>query len=256
MERGKKTYLKQCAMCHGIQGDGNGFLAAAFDVKPRDFRGGTYKFRSTGSGELPAIADVERTIRVGVPGTTMPAWGQFLTAAEIADVARYLVVFSPRFVDAWRQRAAPQLLSTTAPPPHLTALASAGAAVYTRLQCAQCHGAGGHGNGPAAATLKDEWEQPIRAADLTYRWTFKNGDRPEDVYRTMVGGLNGTPMPSYGAMVPEEQDRWALVAYLLALSPVERPALHLKDFAAQRSTRIGPNGLVSSIARDQRAEAP
>jgi cytochrome c oxidase cbb3-type subunit 2 len=247
MERGKKTYLAQCAVCHGIQGDGSGFLAAGFDVKPRDFRGGTYKFRSTESGELPTIADIERTIRVGVPGTTMPAWGQFLTTAEISDVARYLVVFSPRFVEAWKQHTAPQPLHASAPPPNLAARAAAGAAVYAQLQCAQCHGAGGRGDGPAGATLKDEWEQPIRAADLTYRWTFKNGNKPEDVYRTMVGGLNGTPMPSYGAMVPKEEDRWALVAYLLALSPAERPVLHLADFATARATRIGPNGIVLPV---------
>ncbi|HVY62482.1 MAG TPA: c-type cytochrome, partial [Planctomycetota bacterium] len=216
MERGEKVYLAQCAVCHGIEGDGAGFLAAGFDVKPRDFRQARYKFRSTQTGQLPTIADIERTIRVGVPGTTMPAWGQFLTDEQIHDVARYLVVFSERFVEAWKAREQPDALAIGSQPGDLTALASRGAAVWKENQCALCHGEGGFGNGPSAATLVDSWDQPIRPANLTYKWTFKNGHEPGDIYRTIAGGLNGTPMPSYN-LKPE--DAWALVANILARSP-------------------------------------
>ena len=224
--------------------DGKGFLARNLDVKPRDFTGGTYKFRSTAPGELPAMADVVRTVRVGVPGTSMPAWTQFLTDAEIHDVARYLVVFSPRFADAWRAGTLPPPLPVSAPPADLAARASAGRATYAKMGCAACHGGDGRGHGPAAAALKDEWGEPIRTADLTYRWTFKNGNRPEDVYRTIFGGLDGTPMPAYGGTLADEGDRWSLVAAVLAMSPATPPVLHLADFARQRATRIGPDGRV------------
>ena len=53
------------------------------------------------------MGDIERTVRDGVPGTAMPAWGQFLADGEIGDVARYLVVFSPEFMRAWRKRELP-----------------------------------------------------------------------------------------------------------------------------------------------------
>ena len=102
MRRGQGIYLAQCAVCHGIQGDGDGFLAAGFDVKPRDFTGGVYKFRSTRNGDLPRIEDIEQIVREGVPGTTMPAWGQFLGPEQIADVSRYLVALFPDFVEEWR----------------------------------------------------------------------------------------------------------------------------------------------------------
>ena len=244
MERGQRVYLAQCAVCHGIGGNGKGFLARGLDVKPRDFTGGTYKFRSTASGELPTIADVVRTVRVGVPGTSMPAWTQFLTDAQIHDVARYLVVFSPRFAEAWRAGALPPSLPTSAVPAELAPLVPAGRALYAKMQCAACHGVDGRGHGPSAEALKDEWGEPIRTADLTYRWTFKNGNRPEDVYRTIYGGLNGTPMPAYGGMLSDERDRWSLVAAVLAMSPAAQPVLHLADFARQRATRIGPDGRV------------
>jgi mono/diheme cytochrome c family protein len=230
-------------MCHGVRGDGAGFLAAGFDVKPRDFRSGVYEFRSTTS-DLPTFADIERTVRVGVPGTSMPAWGQFLSAEEIGDVSRYLAVFSPQFVKALRKGAAPEVLAMSAPPADLAPLAERGAELWKTLECAQCHGSAGRGDGKAGQDLKDSWGQPIRAADLTFEWSFRNGHAPEDVYRTVFGGLNGTPMPAYGGAVEPAADRWAVVAYVLSLSPSSRPALHLEGFAAQRAERIGPDGHV------------
>jgi cytochrome c oxidase cbb3-type subunit 2 len=38
---------------------------------------------------------------------------------------------------------------------------------------------------------------PIAATDLTLPNRFKNGMRPQDIYRTLVTGFSGTPMPSY-----------------------------------------------------------
>jgi mono/diheme cytochrome c family protein len=244
MARGQRVYLSECAVCHGIAGDGKGFLAHGLDVKPRDFTSGTYKLRSTASGELPTIADLVRTVRVGVPVTSMPARAQFLTDEQIGEVARYLVVFSPRFAEAWRTGTLPPSLPVSAEPADLASLAPAGRALYIKMQCATCHGSDGRGLGASAAALKDEWGEPVRTADLTYRWTFKNGNRPADVYRTIYAGLNGTPMPAYGGMLGDERDRWALVAAVLAMSPPTQPVLHLGDFAKQRATRIGADGRV------------
>ncbi len=250
MQRGQKVYLAQCAVCHGIRGDGNGFLAPGFEVMPRDFRQGTYKFRTTATGQLPTIEDIERTVRRGVVRSTMPAWAQFLTPQEIHDVSRYLIVFSQRFMEAWKSHERPPVMALSPRPADLSALASRGAEVYRKLQCAQCHGEQGRGDGPAA-TLTNDWDWPIKAADLTYKWSFRNGYEPPDVYRTMIGGLNGTPMPSYEDAIPDEADRWAMVAYTLSLSPPERPTLRLADFASQRADRIGSGGRVTAPATRQ-----
>src|SRR4051812_4771039 len=134
-------------MCHGIRGDGKGFLAPGFDVKPRNFQRGSYKFRSTMSGELPAIEDIERRVRLGVNSSTMPAWGEFLTDEQIKAVSRYLVVFSPRFVKAWTAGKKPAAVAVSKPPTDLAPLVSRGAAVWKKLDCAKCHGAHGLGDG-------------------------------------------------------------------------------------------------------------
>jgi mono/diheme cytochrome c family protein len=210
----------------------------------RDFQRCTYKFRTTATGDLPTIEDIERTVSRGVERSSMPAWSQFLTQQDIHDVSRYLVVFSEQFVEAWRAGERPSLLTISSRPPDLAALRSKGAELYKTLQCQACHGEQGRGDGPSAPTLRNDWDQAIEAADLTYKWSFRNGHEPEDIYRTMIGGLNGTPMPAYDSALPDEADRWALVAHILSLSPVERPALHVVDFAKQREQRIGPVGRV------------
>jgi cytochrome c oxidase cbb3-type subunit 2 len=271
MRHGEAVYFAQCVDCHGAKGDGAGFLAEGFDVKPRDFRQAKYKFRSTASGELPTIADVERTVRDGVPGTTMPAWSQFLTEQEIGDVARYLIPFSPRFVDAWRARRSPQALSVARPPPEVEEVSAhptgdlqpclrpSGAAYAASLpcrgeqlwnlhQCRWCHGDDARGDGPTARGMTDDWHHSIRPANLTYKWLFKNGHLPEEVYRSIFGGLDGTPMGSYASKIADERDRWAIVAYVLSMSPPSRPVLHLAEFAHTRASRIGPDGLVAPAA--------
>ena len=184
--QGQKIYNKQCAPCHGVPGDGKGFLAAGFAVKPRDFRQGTYKFRSTLNGELPTLADVEKTIRIGVPTTTMPAWRHFLTPEEIHNVACYVVAFSPRFVDARKANAKPAMLDVPPVPGDLASLVERGKEFYRINQCAKCHGEEGRGDGPSAPTLKDSWDQPIVPADLTYKWAFKNGDKAGEIAANLV----------------------------------------------------------------------
>ena len=92
-----------------------------------------------------------------------------------------------------------------------------GKQLYADAECLACHGATGRGDGPSAPTLKDGHELPIVATDLTRPTRFKNGRRPEDVYRTLVTGLAGTPMPSYADSLEPEQ-AWDLVFYVLSLS--------------------------------------
>ena len=84
------------------------------------------------------------------------------------------------------------------------------------MQCFQCHGESGVGDGPASAGLSDSWGDKILPFDFT-SGPLKGGSTPEVIYRTFMTGLDGTPMPSYQPAMPEEQDRWDLVSYCLEL---------------------------------------
>lgn len=209
--RGRTVYMEQCASCHGVRGDGRGEAAAYLNPPPRNFTTGVYKFRSTMSGQLPTDDDLLRTITIGIAGTSMDRYAE-LPERDRRALVVYLKSLSPRFD---REQASTPI-PLPPPRPLTTESAVRGREVYERMQCAACHGDGARGDGPLADDLSDAGGLPIRPADLT-RPQLKGGKAPESVYRSVMTGLDGTPMPSYGdSLMPEEA--WDLALYILSLS--------------------------------------
>jgi cytochrome c len=93
-----------------------------------------------------------------------------------------------------------------------------GAAVYEKFNCSQCHGDGAEGDGPSADDLTDDWGNPIVPYDLT-EGHIKCGDGGPEIYRVFIGGLNGTPMPSFADSISPDE-AWDLVHFIQSLSPV------------------------------------
>jgi cytochrome c oxidase cbb3-type subunit 2 len=210
-ELGKEVFEAHCIGCHGVKGDGAGPAATFLWPLPRDFTAGVFKFRTTPSGTLPTDGDLVRTITRGVRWTAMPTWHEVEEKQRLAVVA-YLKTLSKRWKDD-----APEAPLVIPPPPRATPqLLADGKVLYERAKCAECHGERGKGDGPSAATLKDDLDRPIRPADFT-RGEFKGGATVVDVYRTMTTGLDGTPMPSF-ADTMRDAERWAISYYVLSLS--------------------------------------
>ena len=214
LRNGKALYDSKCAHCHGAEGDAVSIATAYLRPTPRDFASGQYKFRTTGSGELPTTEDIKRSIREGMPYTSMPPWEGILSESEIEALAYYLKTFNADFDGPYGN---PEVINIPKAPAYNEDNLERGRLVFEANQCADCHGENGRGNGPSALELEDEWGYPIRPADMTKRWTFRASATREDVYRTFTTGLNGTPMPSYQQTI-EEADRWALVDYVWSLS--------------------------------------
>jgi len=212
-EAGKQLYLKFCSQCHGEKGDGEGYATPHLNPKPRNFTTGKYKIRTTPTGALPTHQDLVNIIRRGMPYTSMPAWPS-LSDQEVSDLAHYLTTFSPEFAKA--ENAAKSVDLPSAPRVTDESIAL-GKKLYEETGCVKCHGTLGRGDGPSAPTLKDDWGNPIRPADLTQSWTFRGGGTREDIFRSMSTGLNGTPMPGFlDALQPEQ--RWAITDFVDSLS--------------------------------------
>ncbi len=210
-ESGRALYLRNCAQCHGEDGDGAGYATPHLSPRPREFTMGNFKVRSTPNGQLPTHQDLVDIIRRGMPYTSMPAWPD-LSDQEVSDLAYYLTTFSPGFSNA-----EPQPVPLPSAPASTPESIELGRALYEETGCGECHGTLGRGDGPSAPTLEDDLGLPIRAADLTQSWTFRGGSSREDIFRTMTTGLNGTPMPSFDEALTPEQ-RWAITDFMVSLS--------------------------------------
>jgi cytochrome c oxidase cbb3-type subunit 2 len=216
LAHGRRVFQRRCAGCHGSEGDGVGPAATFLDPRPRDLTAGIFKFRTTPSGSLPVDADLFRTISRGLGGTAMPGWHELPRADRMAVVA-FVKTLSPRWT---AEKAEPP--EAIAPPPSPTeALLARGAEAYRSAKCGECHGDEGRGDGPSAAQLRDDFDQPVRPTDFT-RGRLKGGATVADVYRTLTLGLDGTPMPSFADALPEEE-RWALAYHVLRLSAWSDP---------------------------------
>jgi putative copper resistance protein D len=90
--------------------------------------------------------------------------------------------------------------------PYAAASIAAGAAVYA-ANCALCHGAGGRGDGPAAAGL------PIRPADLTAPHLFAHS--PGDLFWWVSHGRDHGVMPGFAHVLAPSR-RWDVINFVRA----------------------------------------
>lgn len=219
LTQGRAIYERACAWCHGWNGEGDGpqaiFGATFSGPRPRDFRHEPFKFRTTPSGELPTDQDLFRTITNGIAGY-MPSFAG-LSEIDRWYVIAYIKTFNPDFASE-----TPEALSigTNPIPPSPQSLAR-GRLLYRQFECHACHGMDGKGTSDLVRNeeLIDSRGLPLDPTDLTNPTSFKNGASPRDIARSILTGLDGTPMPSYLDTMENPEDVWHLVNYILSLSP-------------------------------------
>ena len=78
-----------------------------------------------------------------------------------------------------------------------------GAALF-KANCAPCHGAEGHGDGPSAALLRE----PLR--DLSNVWLYKYGASDQALFRSNAYGIPGSAMGEFKGGLKVE-DMWSQV---------------------------------------------
>jgi mono/diheme cytochrome c family protein len=184
-----------CASCHGMQGDGKA------------------------SSEVPALKDVGQSMTVsalssiinhGVGEPTnpqkpyMPVWGPVISTSQVNDLVAYLQAGLPKVRDA-----------TPVPVPRDQGDAVAGAALYMRYGCINCHGPSGLGGVPNPLS-EDKTIPSLSGQD--FRKEFNTDAKITEMIRS--GSVIGKPpiasMPHWGGIIPN-QDLAALVAYLKTL---------------------------------------
>ena len=209
--RGKAVYERYCFSCHGEHGDGRGYSAQWLDPRPRDFTRAIFKCRSTPSGTLPIDKDLMRTLREGLYHTNMVSW-EVLGDRNMSDVIEYIKTFSPR----WKEEGPGDPIQFVREPPDNADSRKKGQQLWNSQACFNCHGQTGKGDGSSVPTLFDDWGFHITPFDFTSSPRRKCGGTDQDLYRTFLTGMNGTPMPSFADTISPE-DAWHLVHFLKTL---------------------------------------
>jgi len=225
LEHGLTVYAKNCALCHGPGGLGDGASAAQLNPKPRNFSTGWFKIGDTRSG-LPTDEELAASIRRGL-FPTMPPWPQ-LSDGELKSVAmavRHLAIEGQvntrlsRDSKMSRQDAlkiAHERLDSgplIALPPKPAKIDLARGKAFYLNNCAACHDPDGRGR--LRDDLVDNEENPIAARDLT-SGLFKGGTGVEDIALRVVRGIPGSPMPA--PVEISADDLWSTSAYVRTLS--------------------------------------
>lgn len=252
-ERGHVTYIKRCSFCHGLLGDGEGPAAPYLDPRPRDFTLGTFKFRTTTSGQLPTDNDIFRTVSRGLPGTAMQAFDSDLFKNGLSEdrrweVIAYIKTFAQEFDDPELDpvKTGMVLALPANRAPYSPETVAKGKEVFKKAKCWSCHGMSARGDGNKEFR-KDDWGFPIRIRNVTHPWKIKGGSEVEQIYMRFTSGINGTPMPSFVKTLSED-DRWNLANYIKSLQLELGDSQVLKVMRVEGDLTDDPNAEVWKTA--------
>jgi len=240
---GKVAYETHCIGCHGENGDGNGKAAIFLNPKPRNFKLANYKFTSVKSGQLPLDEDMKRTIRQGLKGNSMPAFGQ-LSDHTLDALVAYLKTFSPRWEEADSGQPIPVVDDEYRYDDDRVAAIKRGEVIYhAYASCWSCHPAYVDGETinqyrrdlgfPEFIAFRDDMHLGVGKdnveGQLIYPPDFlrdyvRAGADAKTLYRSIAGGISGTAMPTWvgsmayenedGEKVVKEEDLWAMAYYV------------------------------------------
>lgn len=188
----KTLYMIFCLRCHAADGNGRGLIQPNLARLPRPFRDNEDFFRRISTERIV------RSIKQGIPGTSMPPYGALLSPEEIDGLIRLIFASFIGIPPDDKTPLPPLPGKTTAvpPPEELRAL--------YRENCSRCHGRSGSGTGP------DYLDYLPRPRNLTNSLFFAAIDDSR-IMRSIRDGVPGSAMPAFGDTLADDE-LWGLVA--------------------------------------------
>jgi mono/diheme cytochrome c family protein len=193
---GAHTFVQfACVQCHGVQGEGG--------VSP-------YVPGLSSVGTTLTVAQLTHIINHGLGESAnptrpyMPVWGEVLSKTQVANLVAYIRAGLPVVSE-----------NDPVPIPQGQGQAVAGAALYVRYGCINCHGPNGLGGIPNPLSA-DKVITPLSGGG--FRHDFPTDAAIAAVIRSgsVIGKAPIVSMPHWGGVIPP-RDVAALIAYLKTL---------------------------------------
>jgi mono/diheme cytochrome c family protein len=193
---GAHTFVQfGCVQCHGFQGRGGVDPAVP---------------ALTTVGQSLTVAQLTHIINHGLGESAnpkqpyMPVWGEVLSKTQVANLVAYIRAGLPAVADT-------QPVSV----PQGQGAAVAGAALYVRYGCVNCHGPNGLGGVPNPVS-PDKTIPPLSGQG--FRHDFPTDKAIADVIRSgsVIGKAPIVSMPHWGGILSDQQIA-QLIAYLKTL---------------------------------------
>lgn len=185
-----RVYQESCSVCHGDDGKGAVWGQNSLSTTPRDFTSAQSRVDLTRDRMIMSVTH-------GRPGTPMPGFNSQLDDRQIANIVDYIRNRFMAGVANVDTQAVASDYHARQFPGGLTGDFERGRSLYF-LNCIECHGAGGAGDGPRAYFI---FPKPRNFLDPA---TQQIMNRPR-LFDGVANGVIGREMPAW-SFVLEDQD--------------------------------------------------
>ena len=210
----QEIYQNLCIRCHGQNGDGKGMISTYLDPYPRDF---------TNAGFMNSKTDerLSNSVKNGVAGTSMPAWGKVLNDEQIRGVLAYI---NQSFTKEARREIKPRDVPDQNPVPTSTESIARGEQAYL-MRCTGCHGRKADGKGPNSLDILPRPRNLLNSQ-------FINTAPDRRLFESILYGVQGSAMPPWIDYGLTKNDVGDLVNYIRSLNAGKKDVVAMNLFAA------------------------
>jgi sulfur oxidation c-type cytochrome SoxX len=202
----QETYKNLCLRCHGDKGDGHGLIATYLDPYPRDFTNIGFMNSKTEERFVDSVKN-------GVGGTSMPAWGKVLNDEQIKGLLAYI---NESFTREARTAVKPRNVPERNPVAMSPESVARGEGIYLQ-RCTGCHGRKADGKG---ANSLDILPRPRNLLNSE----FVNRADDRRLFEAILYGVQGTAMPPWIDYGLTNEDVGDLVNYIRSLTAGKKDA--------------------------------
>jgi mono/diheme cytochrome c family protein len=215
LDEGKTIYTRECLVCHGVAGKGDGPYGEGLQPPPPDFSDST----AYGTMQNPSYTDSDYFWRIseGLPWSAMPAW-----KLQYSEEDRWKLVHYIR-VNFTQTQSRPVMSALQVPPQEIylsqtvpeSASFERGKQLHLTM-CAPCHGLSGQGDGWDGDYLD---VKPASFSDPRLQ-----GMSDGELFASVTFGAPNSAMPTWAEFLLESQ-RWDAIKYVQEAFILGRPSM-------------------------------